>query len=88
MKKLTSHKEIKMARDCFMENVSEPCFPWRAAFNSYVNYIETLHNYCKEAHDLDREVAFEIRTCSELLERKKVDPNSIGTTFAIWKSLY
>jgi|TARA_R110000744_G_scaffold204530_2_gene323309 hypothetical protein len=84
-KKTKFNKEIEDARKCFMENVSESCFPWRAAFNSYLNYIETLHNYCK---DDSRELAYEIRVCSELLERKKIDPNSIGTTFAIYKNLY
>tara|TARA_B100000214_G_scaffold274886_1_gene204988 strand:- start:1447 stop:1710 length:264 start_codon:yes stop_codon:yes gene_type:complete len=87
MKNITFNKELKDARACFMENVSEPCFSWRAAFNSYVNYVETLHNYCNNEQN-DRELAFEIRTCSELLERKKIDPNSIGTTFAIWKNLH
>ena len=43
-KKTKFNKEIEDARKCFMENVSESCFPWRAAFNSYLNYIETLHN--------------------------------------------
>lgn len=84
-KKTKFNKETEDARRCFMENVSEPCFSWEAAFNSYLNYIETLHNYHK---DDSRELAYEIRTCSELLERKKTDPNSIGTTFAIYKNLY
>jgi len=83
MKNILFNKELKDARACFIENVSEPCFPWRAAFNSYVNYIETLHNYCKEDSN---ELVYEIRVCSELLERKKIDPNSIGTSFAIWKN--
>tara|TARA_R100000329_G_scaffold43908_1_gene41050 strand:+ start:173 stop:430 length:258 start_codon:yes stop_codon:yes gene_type:complete len=82
MKNILFNKELKDAWACFIENVSEPCFPWRAAFNSYVNYIETLHNYCKEDSN---ELVYEIRVCSELLERKKIDPNSIGTSFAIWK---
>ena len=73
MKNILFNKELKDARACFIENVSEPCFPWRAAFNSY---------YCKEDSN---ELVYEIRVCSELLERKKIDPNSIGTSFAIWK---
>ena len=85
MEKILFNKELKDARACFMENVSEPCFSWRAAFNSYVNYIETLHNYCKDGSS---ELAHEIRVCAELLERKRIDPNSIGTTLAIWKNLY
>jgi len=84
-KNIKLNKETEDARKCFMENVSEPCFTWRAAFNSYLNYMETLHSYCK---DDSRELAYEIRFCSELLERKRIDPNSIGTTFAIYKNLY
>ena len=78
MKNILFNKELKDARACLIENVSEPCFPWRAAFNSYVNYIETLHNYCKEE---SCELVHEIRLCSELLERKKNRPKFYRNNF-------
>lgn len=80
---ISKNKEVWEARVCFLENVTEPCYDWRAAFNSYANYIETLNTFCKED---SRELVYEIRCCSELLERKRIDPKSIGTNFVLHKN--
>ena len=79
---ISKNKQVWEARRCFLENVSESCYDWRAAFNSYANYIETLNNHCKED---TKELVYEIRCCSELLERKRIDPKSIATGFVLHK---
>ena len=38
---ISKNKEVWRREGVFLENVSEPCYDWRAAFNSYANYIET-----------------------------------------------
>ena len=75
-------QELKLV---FEENVAASYVPWRTAFYNFQDYIDELSKNKKTS---DMQLMIEVKRCSDLLLRKKIDPRGISTSFCIWKNDY
>ncbi len=79
--------EIQDYRRVFLENVSDPDVDWKMSYMNFSDYVELLRSKPMETLQDKCDLSYEIKSCSELLIKKAIDPKNVATSFALWRRL-